>query len=216
MAQVARERASKRLGIRARIAVAIAGVAVMASLGIFGAYRTHAEGISVARASEQALGEADAMASAEEDNAGEPPSSPEVVVHVDGAVASPGVYRLDGDDVRACDAVDAAGGLLEEADTSNVNLAQEIADGSKIRIPFAGEAEAEASPAGDESAARGINLNTAGLEELMELPGVGEQTAQAILEDRERLGPFASVDDLMRVSGIGEKKLEKIRPYACV
>ena len=61
-----------------------------------------------------------------------------------------------------------------------------------------------------------VNINTADVDALMELPGVGEATARAIIENREQLGPFTSVDDLLRVSGIGEKKLERIRPHACI
>ncbi len=147
------------------------------------------------------------------------------VVHVDGAVLTPGVYRLEGDDLRLQDAVDAAGGLLEEADTTSVNLASLIEDGTKIYIPYEGE-EVDAtttvstqgtSTTSDSSNSSGlININTATAEELDELPGVGPSTAAAIIQDREENGPFSSPEDIMRVSGIGEKKYAKMEAYICV
>ena len=145
---------------------------------------------------------------------GEPPLLPSIVIHVDGAVAHPGVYTLMGDPVRICDAVDAAGGLTGEADTSTINLAAPIVDGSKVHIPAEGD-EASHSEVGEASGGL-VNINAADADALMELPGVGEATARAIIESREQLGPFTSVDDLLRVNGIGEKKLERIRPHACV
>ncbi|MBR3313715.1 MAG: helix-hairpin-helix domain-containing protein [Atopobiaceae bacterium] len=152
------------------------------------------------------------------------------LVHVDGAVVSPGVYVLEEADARVNDAVTLAGGLTPEADTSQVNLAAPVEDGQKVHIPVEGEvtatagggmdtvalpSEASANPSGDGLAGL-VNINEAAAEELCTLPGVGEATAAAIIEDREAHGPFASVDDLMRVSGIGEKKLAKMRERICV
>ena len=70
--------------------------------------------------------------------------------------------------------------------------------------------------AGDDGAAGPVNINVAGIEELDQLPGVGEATARAIVEDRERNGPFSTTEDLMRVSGIGEKKFAKLEGMICV
>ena len=152
------------------------------------------------------------------------------LVHVDGAVVSPGVYVLEEVDARVNDAVTLAGGLTPEADTSQVNLAAPVEDGQKVHIPVEGEvtatagggmdtvalpSEASANPSGDGLAGL-VNINEAAAEELCTLPGVGEATAAAIIEDREAHGPFASVDDLMRVSGIGEKKYAKVRDDVCV
>ncbi|WP_028264202.1 ComEA family DNA-binding protein [Atopobium fossor] len=152
-----------------------------------------------------------------------------IVVHVDGAVAKPGVYTLEQPKPRIKDAVDLAGGLGEEADTSTINLAAIIEDGSKIYIPKQGESiplEQAVSDdtqsnsnrtlgthadAGDTHASGLININTATEQELMSLPGVGKSTAQAIIEDRRINGVFATVEDLMRVSGIGAKKFEKLQ-----
>ncbi len=147
------------------------------------------------------------------------------VVHVDGAVLTPGVYRLEGEDLRLQDAVDAAGGLLDEADTTSVNLASLIEDGTKIYIPYEGEeldattvssTQSSTSTSDASSSSELININTATAEELDELPGVGPSTAAAIIQDREENGPFTSIEDIMRVSGIGEKKYAKMEAYICV
>ena len=153
---------------------------------------------------------------------------PRCIVHVDGAVGAPGVVELTGTDLRVYDAVKAAGNLLEDADTTTVNLAEPLSDGAKIHIPHVGEQadETQAAPMAGQAETVGatgtgggkvlVNLNTATAEELQTLNGVGEATARAIIEDREQNGPFATPEDLMRVSGIGEKKFAKIRSDVCV
>lgn len=146
------------------------------------------------------------------------------VVHVDGAVAQPGVVELEGAGLRVRDAVEAAGGLVEGADTTTVNLAEPLRDGSKIHIPLTGEEErptvagqaVTVGATGDGGSLTLVNLNTASSEELQRLPGVGEATAAAIIREREQNGPFATPEDVMRVSGIGEKKFEKMRDAVCV
>jgi competence protein ComEA len=152
------------------------------------------------------------------------------VVHVDGAVGEPGVVELTGTDLRVYDAVGLAGGLLDDADTSQVNLAEPLSDGAKIHIPREGEqaeqpegsqqplaGQAQTSGAtGSGQATLLVNINTATSEELQTLSGVGEATAQAIIEERQRGGPFAAPEDLMRVPGIGEKKFAKVKDSICV
>ena len=152
-----------------------------------------------------------------------PQEPPTVVVHVDGMVANPGVYRLVGDSLRVNDAVAAAGGLADGADTSKLNLAATVSDGEKVYVPAVGEespasegtaasSSGEVPPGGLEATPSGlVNINTATAAELTTLPGVGEATAAEIVRDREANGAFASVEDLMRVSGIGEKKFAKLR-----
>ena len=136
-------------------------------------------------------------------------------------MASPGVYELAGPDLRVNDAVEAAGGLLPEADTSQMNLAAGLADGQKVLVPArAEEGAAAAAPGGDAAsqtdAASLVNINLATADQLQALSGVGEATARAIVEDREAHGPFSSVEDLMRVSGIGQKKFDKLKGQICV
>lgn len=147
-----------------------------------------------------------------------------VVVHVDGAVVNPGVYELRSEIPRVGDAVDAAGGLVEGADTTSMNLAAPLGDGQKVHVPLQGEvASAEAGDAAGSVTAGSsdggsslVNINSATVEELDSLPGVGPSTAAAIVEDRDANGPFSSPEDLMRVSGIGEKKFAKLRDHVCV
>ena len=142
-----------------------------------------------------------------------------VFVHIDGAVVAPGVYELTGAHPRVNDAVMAAGGLAGDADTTALNLAAALSDGEKVHVPRQGEAVASgqtsSGPAsgsdGGASSSGVININTATAEELDSLPGIGPSTAAAIVEDRERNGPFASPEDLMRVSGIGEGKFSKLK-----
>lgn len=149
-----------------------------------------------------------------------------VIVDVDGAVTAPGVYELE-QGARVADAIAAAGGLSPDADTTSLNQAAEVADGSKIYVPVTGSAAAAGSSSGDGStAANGsqagassnalVNINAATLEELDGLPGIGPATAQSIIDDRMENGPFTSPEDLMRVSGIGEKKFEKLSSLICI
>ncbi|GAA1487585.1 ComEA family DNA-binding protein [Brachybacterium sacelli] len=157
------------------------------------------------------------------------PSGPaELLVHVSGAVATPGVVRLPAG-ARVDDALRAADGASEDAELSAVNLARPVADGEQIHVPRPGEeppvpaagspddAGATGEPADDTGADGGpIDLNSASAAELEELPGVGPAIAQRIVEHREKNGPFASVDDLLEVSGIGPATLEEIRAQAAV
>jgi competence protein ComEA len=177
-----------------------------------------AGGVFLLNGSRQVVIETDSDTTAETVETANDTTVETVTVHVDGAVADPGVYEIAGDSPRVNDAVEAAGGLTEEADLASVNLAALVTDGTKIHVPLYGEtdATADASGASMSSASGLINLNTATLDELCELNGVGEATAQAIIDEREANGPFASVEDLLRVSGIGEKKLAKIKAYVCV
>ena len=136
----------------------------------------------------------------------------EAVIFVDikGAVKKPGVYQMKVGD-RVKDALDAAGGLTAEADSQKVNLAQRVEDQMVIVVPKVGE-EAEAIPAGvtsKETSKEGkVNINTATVEELKTLKGVGEKKAEAIIEYRKKNGSFKTKEDLMKVRGIGKKLFE--------
>ncbi|MDZ4168822.1 MAG: ComEA family DNA-binding protein [Coriobacteriia bacterium] len=166
----------------------------------------------------QAEASAPAVASA-------PPAG--VVVHVAGAVRHPGVYELPSGS-RVADAVDASGGMLPDAVPAAVNLARLVVDGEQVVVPSeddpisvapppaaagggAGASGAAGSPAGAP-----VDLNSADAAALDTLPGIGPATAAKIVADREANGPFASVEDLSRVSGIGEKKCEQLAGLACV
>ncbi len=150
--------------------------------------------------------------------------APGIVVHAAGAVRTPGLYRLDGG-ARVADLVDAAGGPADDVDLDRVNLAAPLVDGQRVYVPRLGE---EVPPAvgtggagpgetGSGGASVGpVALNTATVDELDTLPGVGPTTAQAIVDHRTRNGPFRSVEDLLEVRGIGPAKLEALRDLVTV
>jgi competence protein ComEA len=138
-----------------------------------------------------------------------------IVVHVAGAVRDPGVYRLRAG-ARVDDAVGRAGGATSKADLSQVNLAAEVEDGRQVLVPervTAAEAAAAApgTPGTPATPAIPLNLNTATLEQLDELDGIGPATAQQILDFREAQGGFGSVEELAQVPGIGDKRLASLR-----
>lgn len=144
-------------------------------------------------------------------------------IHVDGKVARPGVYYLE-EGSRVIDAVDAAGGLADGAVTESVNLAQPLSDGQQVVIPdFAassagapGDVSAEGAAGASSPMPALVSINTASTAELTTLKGVGEATAEKIVAYREAQGPFKSLEDLKRVSGIGDKKFEALRDSICL
>lgn len=163
----------------------------------------------------------------------------EVTVHVAGAVASPGVVVLDGG-ARVDDAIGAAGGLLEDADTTRINLARPLVDGEQLLVlrvgeeppagsvpgassdgsagtggagqPDAGAATGGGGSGGGAGGAQGgpVDLNLASEQELQSLPGIGPSIAARIVQHRERHGPFRQPGDLRDVSGIGEKRFQDL------
>lgn len=149
-------------------------------------------------------------------------ASPQLIcVYVSGHVANPGICYVE-DGARVADAVALAGGFDEEADADAVNLARVLADGEQVVIPSVEQAQA-ASGGGSQgtttatSAASGkVNINTADASALQTLDGIGEATARKIVQDREANGPFNTIEDLKRVSGIGDKKFEGLRDSICV
>lgn len=123
-----------------------------------------------------------------------------ILVHVLGAVAEPGLYQLS-DGERIVDAVAAAGGFTEKADPAALNLARPVGDGEQVYVPAMGEEP----PAAVDAPGALIDLNTADAAELETLPGVGPELAARIVDWRSQNGRFASVDDLLQVTGIGAK-----------
>ncbi len=144
-----------------------------------------------------------------------------IFIDIKGAVASPGLYEAHSGD-RVLDVVNQAGGLLETADQNNVNFAMRVVDEMVIYIPMLGEAGEPvaaipgASPATASGGENLVNLNTASSAELETLPGVGPAKASAILEYRETNGRFRSIEELMEISGIGEKTFEKLKEHISV
>ncbi len=132
-----------------------------------------------------------------------------VWVYVCGEVAMPGVYELP-EGSRITDAIEAAGGMLETAAGTYLNLAETVKDGQKIEVPS--EEAAEALTQAAAALASGIvNLNQATKEELMTLPGIGESKAKDIISYREEHGGFQKPEDLMNISGIKEAVYNKIK-----
>lgn len=140
----------------------------------------------------------------------------EVTVHAAGAVTTPGVYRLPTGS-RVSDLLTAAGGATPDADLDQLNLAAPLADGERILVPRRGEvvSAAPSNGSGSQSSTK-VDLNTATAEELDKLPGIGPATAEAIIRHRETRGRFRSVTELLEVRGIGEAKLEQLRPLVKV
>lgn len=218
--------AEKLLGHKA-VVVAILVVIAAASGLAMASFSSRSSGVSFEHSDEASASDVRGSgdASPDDESSAKSSSAAEAYVDVDGAVVRPGVYRLK-DGARVSQAIDAAGGLTVEADVTGLNRASKIADGQKIYVPTVGEQQAAAAVGGAESSAATtpgagsssglVNINTASAAELQTLSGIGPSMAQSIIDDRSKNGPFASVDDLMRVSGIGEKKLAKIKDCICI
>lgn len=145
-----------------------------------------------------------------------------VAVHIGGAVRNPGLYYIPADS-RVADAIQIAGGPTSDADLDAINLASKVSDGSKILVPSKVK-DLDASSGSNanieetlaSSISKKININTATAKELEELPGIGPTLANRIVSYREKNGPFKSIEDLMKVSGIGEKRFESIKDLIVV
>ena len=129
-------------------------------------------------------------------------------VYLCGAVKNIGVYYFD-DGQQLFEIVEEAGGLDEDADTDSINMAAVLQDGEKIRIPYIGE-----NITTEEDSL--ININTAGVDELCTIPGIGPARANAIIAYREEIGGrFENIEQLKEVSGIKDGSFNKIKPYIC-
>lgn len=193
---------------------------------------------------EEGNAEATLLSPLPESGTGAKETASQIRVHVCGQVRYPGVYELE-EGSRVWDAVQAAGGLTQEADAEGVNLARILEDGSKVTIPLyrvsgAGEAQSDDTPgnalpedredwyeapsgAGEASGIHSaqdtsgrVDINRAGEAELVTIPGIGQTRAQAIVSYREEHGPFAAIEDIMQVTGIKEGLFAKIRDYISV
>jgi competence protein ComEA len=156
------------------------------------------------------------------------PTDAPIAVHVIGAVPRPGLYECP-KGARIQDAIEAAGGLLATANADTLNLAALLEDGAQLDIPYKLGSEPVivptqfALPSSDATPTATanpeidlININTATLEELDRLPGIGPTTAQKIIDYRDANGPFAAIEDIMNVSGIGPATFEDIKKLITV
>ncbi len=146
-------------------------------------------------------------------------TAPPLIVHVAGWVEEPGVYELP-EGSRVIDALEAAGGSKRGAELAALNLAAPLTDGQQVLVPRAADVQTGGTvPAAGASTTGGtslVNINSASLEELETLPGIGEVLAATITQYREEHGPFTSVDQLLDVSGIGEVTLEELRDLVTI
>ena len=154
-----------------------------------------------------------------------------VIIHITGSVKNPGIVKLK-EGSRIEDAIEAAGGLTENADITKVNLAYVVEDGTKIKIPSAseediGDEDIIDSKSGDNiiieenavpsnNSPQTININKATEKEFETLPGIGPSLASKIIEYRNQNGKFESIEDIKNVNGIGDNKYEKINDLITV
>lgn len=160
--------------------------------------------------------------------------SEKIVVYIIGSVKNPGIVELDADS-RVSDAVNAAGGLLEDADLSKINLAYKLEDGQKITIPSVNDKTDEdsdyqdyisddpgniisgtSSNSSNSKTQEKVNINSASQTELETLPGIGPSTAAKIISYRNENGKFKSIEDIKNVSGIGDSKFNNIKDNICL
>ena len=132
-------------------------------------------------------------------------------VYVSGAVRNPDVYTLLQDSIVK-DAMEAAGGPTEDADLERINLALPVSDGQQVHVPRQGEDNPPVQPpSGQPAPGAKVNINTAGMDLLESLPGIGPALAQRIVDYRQSHGPFERIEDVTEVSGIGEAIFEAIQ-----
>jgi competence protein ComEA len=142
-------------------------------------------------------------------------SGSEIMVHVTGAVATPGVYTLHEGD-RVVDAVEAAGGPSPDADLVTLNLARRIHDEDQVVVPSVGEQPAVSQVAGASANGAPIDINTASATTLDSLPGIGEAYSNRIVDSRTASGPFQSTEDLVTRKLIPRATYEKIKALITV
>ena len=153
-------------------------------------------------------------------NKNEAKDDEEIIIHVAGAVKKPGIVKLKIGS-RVEDAIDAAGGLLNDSDITNINLAHILEDGIKIKIPSKNDEKNEKyiidglsdDFSSEKEKNKLININTATKNELENLRGIGPSLAIKIVEYRNKNGKFKKIEDIKNVSGIGSNKYEKIKDY---
>lgn len=143
----------------------------------------------------------------------------EILVHVDGAVNKPGLYKFSEGD-RINQAIEKAGGIKEKADLSQINLASKLVDEMKIYVPIIGEKaitdnNVSAKKETNDNNSNKININKASVEELISLPSIGPSRAKDIIDYRES-GLFQNIEELKNIPGIGEKTFDKLKDKVCL
>ena len=170
-------------------------------------------GTQKAEASEEAF-QTESLETREDGNPAEAQEPGLICVYVCGEVKTPGVYELPASS-RIGEAVEAAGGMTEEAADTFLNLAEHMTDGQKIEVPSREDAKALKEQQEQQEGGL-VNLNTAAKEQLMTLTGIGESKAEDILDYREQNGGFRTKEDLMQIPGIKERVFEKIKDQITV
>ena len=215
--QERRIRIGKHICILTRKMQITIAVAALLSAYILGAAILDSSGKEKIRAISTPAASAQTPAAA--NTASKAPNAQEtkIAVHIAGAVCQPGLIQLSAG-ARVADAIEAAGGLTASADVNALNLAEAIGDGMKIYVPAIGEiAPVLTGKTGAPSPASGkININTAGIEQLTQLDGIGEATAKKIIAYRESHGAFQQIGDIQHVSGIGAAKYAQIQEHICI
>lgn len=202
------------LSSKQKIAIIIAGVVIVGIFIFYMSTKTKNNDYSVLK--EEIVEEEETKEIKEE-------APQEIIVHITGAVKNEGIVKLE-EGARVIDAVEEAGGLIEDAYLENVNLAYKLKDGQKIYIPWIFDTEEEILEKNvvidygfedDTSTSSKVNINTADVSQLMTLSGIGESTANKIIEYRKLNGKFKTIEDIKNVSGIGTAKYESIKDYIC-
>ena len=192
-----RASARHRLGLGAAVVLVLVALAITVGIGIFRGQSAPTQAVTIAKTPAATTG-----------------AATELYAHVSGAVRDPGLYVLP-DGSRVVDAVAAAGGFAKGAGRDGVNLARPLSDGEQLVVPKKGE-QATAAPGSGAVGGGKLNLNTADQAALEELPGIGPALAQRIIAWRDENGRFTSIDDLLAVSGIGDKLLAGLRDAVTV
>jgi competence protein ComEA len=203
-----------RLGLAVLVAVAVIAGVVWYRIGV-GGDEAPPRRVTAATAGQPAVGVVSSSTTAARDA---------LVVHVAGAVATPGVVELSAGS-RVIDALEAAGGAADDADLDRLNLAAKVADGQRVLVQRVGDpavgatatGDGAGTPSGESTTAGGlVNVNTATQLELEALPGIGPALAAAIIDEREQRGGFRSVQELRDVRGIGEKRFAALSDLVSV
>ena len=204
-----RRRILEKAGLRLANEHALVGIAMLVTVIVVIAFYTMAASTYSTRFEISASQNSGSFESLMKDGA-EPKKT---FVHVAGCVQVPGLYELE-EGLRVFDAIQAAGGATETGSLDSINLASALVDGMKVYVPSIEEQDSSEEMQRDNTAEGHrfslVSINNATIAQLESLPGIGKTTARKIIEYRDEAGPFTSIDQLLNVSGIGEKKFAAI------